>query len=311
MSKTATEAQGQKAEAQHPETIEELDRQISVLCGDVSKEMNMKCYLLIVGDASIEGELVDKVFGDLSATDIAGEGLCVVLDSSGGDIDAAYNLALLLRRYGSKRLIFVVPRWAKSAATLLACGGDTIMMTPVAELGPIDPQITAMNPMEQRMEQFSPLHIESTLELIRQEYEKGNDKLADGLVRRLQFPLTLGSYKKSLDIGMDYAGKLLSTRMLADDEKKTSFGIARKLTMGYASHSYCINYREAMDIGLKVEELSGDMLRNVWKMHKLCKKRREMLNRKRQEDIAERLKDYPPELLNSMRGTLGKPSRSR
>ena len=310
MSRKASGAQGRKAEAQHPETMEDLDRQISVLRGNVSKAMNLECYPLTMGDASIEGELVDRVFDDLSAIDAPGAGLCVVLDSSGGNIDAAYNLALLLRRYGSKQLIFIVPRWAKSAATLLACGGDKIMMTPVAELGPIDPQITEMNPMERRIEQFSPLHIESTLELIRQEYKNGNDRLAADLVRRLQFPLTLGSFKKSLDIGMDYAGKLLSTRMLEGD-KKTSFDIAEKLTTGYASHSYCINCQEAIGMGLKAEELSGDMLRDVWEMHKLCKKRHEMLNRKRQEEIDERLKDYPPELLNLMRGAPEKPSRNR
>lgn len=310
MSKKASGAQDRKAEAQRPETMEDLDRRISVLRGNVSKAMNLECRLLTMGDASIEGELVDRMFDDLLAIDAPGAGLCVVLDSLGGDIDAAYNLALLLRRYGSKQLIFVVPRWAKSAATLLACGGDKIMMTPVAELGPIDPQITEMNPMKRRIEQFSPLHIESTLELIRQEYKMGTDRLADGLVQRLQFPLTLGSFKKSLDIGMDYAGKLLSTRMLEGDEK-TSFDIARKLTTGYASHSYCINCQEAIDIGLKAEELSGDMLRDVWEMHKLCKKRHEMLNRKRQEEIDERLKDYPPELLNLMRGAPEKPSRNR
>ena len=64
-------------------------------------------------------------------------------------------------------------------------------------------------------------------------------------------------------------------------------------------------------MGLKAEELSGDMLRDVWEMHKLCKKRHEMLNRKRQEEIDERLKDYPPELLNLMRGAPEKPSRNR
>ena len=307
MSRNATEAQGRKAEAQHRETMEELDRQISALRERISKAMDLECYLLAIGDDSIEGELVDKVFDDLSATDASGEGLCVVLDSSGGDIDAAYNLALLLRRYGSKRLTFIVPRWAKSAATLLACGGDKIMMTPVAELGPIDPQITEENLMERRIERFSPLHIESTLELIRQEYKRGNDRLADGLMRRLQFPLTLGRFKKSLDIGMDYARKLLLTRMFKGEEK-TAADIAEKLTSGYADHSYCIGYTDAIDIGLKVDELSDDMLRDVWAMHKLCKNKHEILNRQKQEAINERFKEYPPELLELISETIGKPS---
>ena len=108
----------------------------------------------------------------------------------------------MFRLFGSEKLTFIIPRWAKSAATLLVCGGDEILMTPVAELGPLDPQITVMNPLENRIEKFSPLHIESTLELIQVEFENGNSELANGLLQRLQFPLTLGRFKKSLELGV-------------------------------------------------------------------------------------------------------------
>jgi hypothetical protein len=118
------------------------------------------------------------------------------------------NLAQILRSFGTENLTFIVPRWAKSAATLLVCAGDRILMAPPAELGPLDPVIVEMNPLERRMEQFSPLHIDATLELIREEYKNGNKQLADGLMQRLQFPLTLGSFKKSLDIGKQYLEKL-------------------------------------------------------------------------------------------------------
>ena len=118
----------------------------------------------------------------------------VIVDSSGGDIDAAYNLSNLFRRFAKEELNFIVPRWAKSAATLLVCSGDKIFMAPVTELGPLDPQITDFNPLEKRLEQFSPLHIGATLELIRKEFAGGNDKLAESLVERLQFPMRLELY---------------------------------------------------------------------------------------------------------------------
>ncbi len=145
------------------ESISSIDKKIEKLRKNFAKSRNSDCYLLIAGNSEITATLVDKVFDDLRKEKYGGEKLDVIVHSSGGSIDAAYNLARLFRRYGKERLTFVVPRWAKSAATLLVCAGDEILMTPVAELGPLDPQITQMNPLEQRLENFSPLHIESTL----------------------------------------------------------------------------------------------------------------------------------------------------
>ena len=168
-----------------PKTIPRADSAIAksieglrCLCNE-----NASCFSMLSGDESIDSGLVDKTYDRLQAQfghDNSTGSLVVILDSSGGDIDAAYNLAQLFRRYAPKYLEFVIPRWAKSAATLLACSGDLISMTPVAELGPLDPQITQMNPLEQRIERFSPLHIESTLALIRNEFENGNINLANG-----------------------------------------------------------------------------------------------------------------------------------
>ena len=159
------------------------------------------CYPLLFADEEITSATVDRVFDDLQkiAELDKDEGrLAVIVDSPGGDIDSAYNLACLFRRYGKGRLTYIVPRRAKSAATLLVCGGDSVMMTPAAELGPLDPQITMMNPLERRLEDLSPLHIESTFALIRGEFEEGSKELAHGLLQRLQFPLTLGGFIKSL-----------------------------------------------------------------------------------------------------------------
>jgi len=69
------------------------------------------------------------------------QGLCVVLHTSGGDPDAAYHLGIRLQDFAKERLVFIVPRYAKSAGTLLACAGDEIYLTPISELGPVDPQI--------------------------------------------------------------------------------------------------------------------------------------------------------------------------
>lgn len=61
--------------------------------------------------------------------------LDVLLDSPGDDIDAAYNTAQLLRRYGTAELNVSVPRWAKSEA-----GGDVHRVTSQVESVPRGPQ---------------------------------------------------------------------------------------------------------------------------------------------------------------------------
>ena len=237
-----------------------IEQEIETLLEELAKEVcgdSEAGSPFLFAEDQIAANTVDSVFDDLQnrfGFDSGQRHLIVVVDSSGGDIDAAYNLALLFQRYGHKRLTYIVPRWAKSAATLLVCSGNSVMMTPVSELGPLDPQITRMNPLERRIESFSSLHIESTLELIRKEFAQGNADLAQGLLQRLQFPITLGGFKQSLEIGKQYANKLLLSRMLKDNAEAAR-QVATQLVEDYANHGFCINIDEARSLGLAVDEL--------------------------------------------------------
>jgi len=257
------------------------------------------CYT-VIGNFSISGNLVDEIFNDLRKSyGSSNKKLNVIIHSTGGDIDAAYNLAQLFRRYGSDELNFYIPRLAKSAATLLACGGNKIFMTPIAELGPLDPQIMVFNPIEQRLERFSPLHIESTLDLIRDEFENGNKELANGLIKRLQFPLTLGSFKKTLDIAKQYLVKLLTTRMFKENsDSQKAVQIAKKLTEGYADHGFCIDLEEAKSIGLIVEEIEGEELEIIWQIHNLNKEKQTLIEDLEKEKMEDFLKKLPPEMFD-------------
>lgn len=266
----------------------------------LGKIRESECFPLLLNGRGIRRVLVDDVYDVLKSKDTDCKTLDVVVDSSGGDINAAYNLALLFRRYGTERLTFIVPRWAKSAATLLVCGGNEILMTPVAELGPLDPQITEKKFLEQRLEHFSPLHIESTLQLIREEFENGSTKLADGLLQRLQFPLTLGRFKKSIDVGRDYVVKLLTTRMLDENQSEKAKIIGEKLTTGYADHGWCISVDEAQEIGLNANEIENESLDAVWTIFNLGKKRKKMLQNKAFQKKLEQIKDIPSELIEMM-----------
>jgi len=71
---------------------------------------------------------------------IEGENLDVLVNSPGGDPNAAQRIVSLLRaRFKNIRIL--VPHSAYSAATMLALASDKILMDERSTLGPIDPQI--------------------------------------------------------------------------------------------------------------------------------------------------------------------------
>ncbi len=115
--------------------LAEIEKKSESVLEKIEEIRGRRCYVLWTG---INNQTVDAVYDDLRTNYIDSNGkLDVVIDSGGGSIDAAYNLACLFQQYGSDELTFIIPRWAKSAATLLACSGEEILMTPVAELGPL------------------------------------------------------------------------------------------------------------------------------------------------------------------------------
>jgi hypothetical protein len=62
-------------------------------------------------------------------------------------------------------------------------------------------------------------------------------------------PSKLGSYRRALAEGEEYAKRLLSTQMGEDDADD----LAEKLVWDYPAHDFVIDYEEAQSIGLPVE----------------------------------------------------------
>ena len=68
--------------------------------------------------------------------------LDLILTANGGQISAARKIAVLLREYAKDLTVFV-PYKARSAATLLCLGADSLVMGPFGELSPFDSHILA------------------------------------------------------------------------------------------------------------------------------------------------------------------------
>ena len=71
--------------------------------------------------------------------------LDLLINSPGGNPTTAEKIILTCRSYADSFRV-IVPSSAMSAATLIAMGSDAIVMTPTAEIGPIDPQMRMQTP---------------------------------------------------------------------------------------------------------------------------------------------------------------------
>jgi hypothetical protein len=82
-------------------------------------------------------------FADLVGTTPEADAVDVLLHSAGGSAEATERIVALLRGK-FKRVDFLIPHSAYSAATMLALSGDEVILHPAATLGPIDPQLNGV-----------------------------------------------------------------------------------------------------------------------------------------------------------------------
>lgn len=158
----------------------------------------------------------------------------MVLVSPGGSIEPAYMTSKVCREF-SKKFVVVIPRMAKSAATLLSLGADEIHMGIISELGPIDPQIGNL----------PALGMENALEYIAEvttKYPGSSEMFAKYLSLSLGLK-NLGYSKRVAESAVQYATRLLGDRKVA--EKFNANMVAKRLVYEYKDHGFVIDKNEA------------------------------------------------------------------
>jgi hypothetical protein len=150
---------------------------------------------------------------------------------------------------------------AKSAGTLLACAGDVIYMTPIAELGPVDPQVPVSDTLWVSAKSIGDslrMVLEITIEVLQSKKPAG--EIQGMLIRAVlsQMPMNAVSHYDSLLAHVEeLLEDLLSRRMI---KEQIVSSVAQKLTSGYKFHGRVVHLDEAKKIGLKVESLTGEYL---------------------------------------------------
>lgn len=198
-----------------------------------------------VPDALLMIEPSDKMgFQEVTAK-IPGPNLDVLVHSPGGIADAVAAIVDLLRsRFDHIR--FIAPFFVKSAATMLALSGNEVLMTPAAELGPIDPQMPVILPNGVVM--YSPAYA------LKEQYERAqrevnaNPGVLPGWVATLSHPSRLVECELAIKRAQDLVETWLTKYMFDGDPNgsKKARDIATYLSdhARFLSHGYPIRLND-------------------------------------------------------------------
>lgn len=191
-----------------------------------------------------------------------------IIHSPGGSPADAYRIIRSLRN-NFETVNVVVPFWAKSAATLLSLGANTIIMDEFGEFGPLDIQIgieredspemdieSALNDeysvrrIETRSQElyyemfvnlYSNPHIKINKNELSSQLLKYLASFYEPLLRQIN-PYNLGKKKRKLDIGEQYAQRILLTYNSHIPEL-TRRRLVDYLVNGCPDHGYVIDYQ--------------------------------------------------------------------
>lgn len=200
------------------------------------------------------------------------ERLDLVVHTCGGRVNVSRKISMLLREF-AREVHVLVPYKARSAGTLLCLGANSIVMTPLAELSPVDPLImsasesqnAAPNAISSETIRMFRTMAEEWFELREPEHRMQMFRL---LAERI-FPTTLSTFFRADQQTRRIAAELLRFQ-LPDLDEQGRVAIAKQLISGYFAHDYCISQAEAERIGLRATTASTPEEECLWSVWQRC-----------------------------------------
>lgn len=254
----------------HPGEDQALAPEFAAACERLKKALGMPVWLLIQnaypeppnqpGPLDNLGPAVRDAFFRCRQQLAVDGPVALVVDSPGGYARSAYEIARMLQRHCGN-FTAIVPRYAKSAATLLVLGAP-IMLAPDAELGPLDAQVWDA----EREEQTSALNEVQALERLHLQAVEEVDQMTPLLVGRTGkkvatlLPLVLdfvASMKRPLLDKLDTVHYTQQSRTLKEAEEyavrllrasglyEAPRVVAARLVNQYPDHGFVIDPEEA------------------------------------------------------------------
>jgi len=187
--------------------------------------------------------------------------LDLMMNSPGGSPTTAEKIILTCRSY-TESFRAIVPQSAMSAATLIAMGADSILMTETAEVGPIDPQMRMQTP-QGPISRPAAAWVDAYLDLVNKMQQaivgkQPHHPFAE-MLRKLDpswIQVCLKARQLAEKIALDYLHKYMLEGKSEDEVRDV---VKNFLTEGEEfSHGRAIRAEKAKAYGLNVETIEKD-----------------------------------------------------
>ncbi|MBT9148405.1 MAG: hypothetical protein DDT32_02177 [Syntrophomonadaceae bacterium] len=195
------------------------------------------------------------------------------LYTRGGDMNVPWPLLNAISNY-TERVEVLVPFRAHSAGTLIAMGAHQIVMSPSAELSPVDPTTAnQFNPRDPNNPQsvlgISVEEVTAFVEMAKESIGiegSSNVTILQTLAKDIS-PIALGNVHRTYTQVREVSKKLLGLHMDIVKEETRVNDIIDKLTKKLYSHLHLINRREAQNIGLDVIDAKEEEDAIMWNIY--------------------------------------------
>ena len=218
-----------------------------------TQNKNIPSGFISITDEDIEGfmEAVSGLSGNLD----------LIIHSPGGSAEVAEALVIYLRS-NFNHIRVIIPFEAMSAATMLACSADEIVMGAHSFIGPVDPQMLVYRssgvqliPSQAIIDQF---------ERAKKECIENPKNVGVWLPILEQYgPALIIQCEEAIKLSKELVEEWLKNYMFADngeEAKKKSDEVAKKLSNHsvFLSHGRRIGREQAKKFGLKITNLEDD-----------------------------------------------------
>jgi len=199
--------------------------------------------------------------------------ITLVLNSSGGILDAPWPIVNLIREY-TQYLEVLVPSKAFSTATLICLGANKIIMLPYSQLSPIDP--TGRFPQKDKTTiNISVEDVFGFVDLVKSHIGASDQTTLTEILKVLSgeiSPTILGNVSRTFHRTRQLAKRLLELHLKNVNNKDQINKIIENLTEKLYSHSHFINRKEAKDIigfGNIIEYANAELEENTNRILKI------------------------------------------
>lgn len=195
--------------------------------------------------------------------------LDLVLHTGGGEVQTARKLLDLLRQM-FKRVCVLVPYKAHSAGTLICLGADQVVMGPLAELSPIDPQIAMRgNFVGNGPKAMSAEDIRCFRTMAQEWFDAGDRgiELLSLLCEKI-FPTSLTDFYRAT-AHIETLALSLFAQQRPDLSVAQQMQCIQHLTQGFHSHDAYLNRSDAVAAGIAVTTPTPDEETLLWQIYEV------------------------------------------